>query len=121
MANEITIQSRLTLSKGGNKASFAPDTQKVTQTGTRLKDVVVNVATTEQTLTISDVGTPGYIAFQNLDGTNYVQWGIATGVYTGRVRAGEVANPFRIDGGVATLYLKANTAACDLRVVVLED
>ena len=120
MANEITILSDLAVKKGGVNYQLPLNRQSVTQTGTRLKDVVINVGTSEVSLAINDVGTPGYVVLRNLDGTNYVQWGIATTVYTGRMLAGESANPFRIDAGVTTLYLKANTAACDVRVVVLE-
>lgn len=121
MANEITIQSMLTLAKGSNKASFAPDTQRVTQTGSRMKDIVKSVTTSEVTIAINDIGTPGYLCIQNLDGTNFVKWGISTGVYTGRLNAGEVANPFRIEPGVTTLYLIADTASCDVRVFALEN
>lgn len=120
MANEISIQSDLQVAKGELNYRWPIGRQTVTQTGTLIKDVVVDVGTTEETLTINDVGTPGIVAIQNLDDTNYVQWGISTGAYTGRLLATEVANPFRIDSGVTTLYLKANTAACDVRVVVVE-
>ena len=120
MANEITILSDLALRKGLVDYRFPLGRQQVDQTGTRLKDVIVNVGTSETTLTINDIGTPGIVAMTNLDDTNYVQWGIATTVYTGRMFAGEAVNPMRIENGVTTLYFKADTAACDVRVVVLE-
>jgi hypothetical protein len=56
---------------------------------------------------------------QNLDATNYIEWGFATTVYGGKLEPGEFAL-FRLKPST-TLYLKANTAACKALVKAFED
>jgi hypothetical protein len=120
MANEIKIQCDMSLTKGGLDYRWAMGRQSLTQTGTLIKDIVVSIATSETTIAVDDVGTPGFVALMNLDDTNYVQWGVATTVYTGRMIALGQVRPFQLDAGVQDLYLKANTAACEVRIVVFE-
>lgn len=123
MANEITI----TYAMSRKHATNAIDTHDVpmvrktfTQTGAGQYDVKPSIGTTEETITFTDITTNGWCAMVNLDTTNYVEWGFSTGVYGGRLRALESAGPFRVNAG-ATLYLKANTAACRVRVIMYED
>jgi len=123
MANEITI----TLAMERRHATNLSDThtfpnlrKQYTQTGVGQDDRKHSIGTTEESITLTDVTTNGFVLLHNLDTTNYVQWGFATGVYGGRMKAGETAGPFRLEPG-ATLYLKANTAACRVRVIAYED
>ena len=120
MANEIEITGDLNLKKGSLDYRFAMGRQQVTQTGTLIKDIVVSVGTSELIVPVDDVGTPGFVAMMNLDDTNYVQWGFATATYGGRMIAAGTVRPFQLDAAVQDLYLKANTAACDVRIVVFE-
>lgn len=80
---------------------------------------VQNIGTSEETLSAGDLTTKGWLFIRNLDGTNYVQVGFSTGVYGIRLEAGEPA-VFRTEPA-ATVYLKANTAACDIQYQWLED
>lgn len=89
------------------------------QSGVGQDDRKHSIGTTEESITFTDISTNGWVLMQNLDTTNYVQWGFASGVYGGRMKAGELAGPFRMESG-ATLYLKANTAACRVRVIHYE-
>jgi len=123
MANEITI----TLAMERRHATNLSDThafpnlrKQYNQTGVGQDDRKHSIGTTEESITLTDVSTNGFVLMHNLDTTNYVQWGFATGVYGGRMKAGETAGPFRLEPG-ATLYLKANTAACRVRVIAYED
>jgi hypothetical protein len=81
---------------------------------------VISVGTTEETVTFDSV-TPGLVLMYNLDATNYVEWGVATGVYPFRLRPKLTAVNYGVPNLVyinsGTLYLKANTAAC--RVLIL--
>ena len=70
----------------------------------------VTIGTTEEEITFTELGTAGFIVMHNTDPTNYVEWGFATGVYGGRMRAGETAGPFRLNG--TSIFARANTAAC---------
>lgn len=123
MADEITV----TFGLSRKHATNTRDTHDVgqlrktyTQTGVGQYDVKPSIGTSEETITFTDIATNGWAFLQNQDTTNYVEWGFSTGVYGGRMRAQESAGPFRVNAG-ATLYLKANTAACRVRVVMYED
>ena len=51
-----------------------------------------------------------------MDATNYVEVGFSTGVYGDKLTAAKYI-PHRYErNGSATFYLKANTAACDVRI-----
>jgi hypothetical protein len=120
MSNEITVQVALSRTDSTNTVNSHnyPSTRKlINQTLKRHSDQFFAVGTSEESPSFTDITTFGQILMINTDATNYVDWGIATGVYTGRMLAGESAGPFRITTGV-TLYLKANTASCDVRIIL---
>ena len=122
MANVITVNSRLRLvSDGATLLDHNPGAK--TYTPTALGGPTPGyktIGTSEESEAFGELTTEGWIVMQNLDATNYVQWGFSTGVYGGRMEAGETAGPFRVEPGL-TLYLKANTAACKVLVQALED
>jgi len=78
----------------------------------------VTVTTSEITLSFGSV-TPGVVVLYNVDDTNYVEWGYATGVYGGRLQPRKttankgVPAVFVLNPG-ASVYLKADTASCDV-------
>lgn len=79
---------------------------------------VQEVGTSEEEITQgADLGTPGYLILKNLDGTNYIEVGSTTGVYDIKLLAGEIAL-YRHNS--ATIYAKADTAACDLEYTLIE-
>jgi len=118
MANEITLNLQLDYSKSGAVLKRTVS-MNVTVTGDSLTHGVQSVGTSEEALTISaDIGTPGYTFLKNLDATNYIEVGSTTGVYDIRLKAGEIAL-YRHNS--AALYAKANTAACLLEYLVIED
>jgi hypothetical protein len=99
------------------------------------KKVTIAVAGTHKQLTVQDIGfaaheaialagdlgTPGMAMFTNLDETNFVELGLevaATFYPFAKLLPGETAGPFRIGG---TLFAKADTAACELDVVIIEE
>lgn len=81
---------------------------------------VVSVTTSEVTLSFGSV-TPGVVLLYNLDDTNFVEWGVATGVYPfrlpPRLASNSKACPALFTRQSGTIYLKADTATC--RVLVL--
>ena len=95
----------------------------VTTTGDHLQLAKHTIGTSEESITIASYITggegPGFCHIYNSDATNYVQIGISTGAYFGKLKAGESAC-LRLDAGVTTLYLKANTAACKVEVLIYE-
>lgn len=125
MANEITITYGMSRQHATNlldnhQVSGAPVRKQFTQTGVGQFDVKPSIGTSEESITFTDIATNGWAMFTNMDATNYVEWGFSTGVYGGKMKPQESAGPFRVNPG-ATVYLKANTAACRVRVVMYED
>lgn len=70
---------------------------------------------------VSALGTPGEIAFKNLDPTNYVEIGLQiSGTFYpfARIDPGRIAGPFQIADSVA-LYWRAHTAAVLTKLLLL--
>ena len=126
MADELKITVRTSHSKAP-KLNISPGQLSITQTGAGTFSTTQNIGTSEENVDFStifpDLGTEGWVFLQNLDSTNYVEWGASATTPTlatiGRLEAGEYAI-FRYEPAV-TLRAKANTAACDLYVAVYED
>lgn len=119
MANEITVTTGITVRKGNLLFNEQSSSLTFDQTGVGGPTPgMLNVGTTEESTAFPELTNEGWVYMRNLDLTNYVQWGFATGVYGGRMHAGEPAL-FRLEPGL-TLYLKANTAACNVLVYAFE-
>lgn len=122
MANEITIQtgmSRRHATNSKDQHSIQLERYSYDQSSTGQDDRKHSVATSEGSITFTGITTNGWVRMMNLDTTNFVQWGFSTGVYGGRMKAGQSAGPFFLEPG-ATLYLKADTAACKVRITHYE-
>jgi len=80
------------------------------------------IGTSEETLNLGDVSDPGYLMIKNLDSTNFVQFNVdATPTqYTGALKAGEFAC-LRLGDTASALYLKADTASCNIQYWLLSD
>lgn len=120
MADEITITAGLRVSNGNLKfaRNFGSETFDQAAIGGPTPGYIT-VGTVEESVAFGELSTVGWVFIENLDDTNYVQWGFASGVYGGRLEAGEPAL-FRLEPST-TLYLKANTADCKVNVYALED
>ena len=120
MANEITITSGIKVAKGNLAFTQQSTSATFDQTGTGGPTPgVISVGTAEESTAFPELTTEGWLWMKNLDTTNYVQWGFSTTVYGGRMKAGETAGPFRMEPAL-TLFLKANTAACNVAVYGFE-
>ena len=118
MPNEISITTALRLTNG---LLNVPSTQKTTQfdqtTARGGGPGVVDVGTSEETIAFGDC-VPGWVEMENLDETNYVEVGFSTTVYGIRLVASGGRCLFYLNTS-ATVYVKANTAACKVRVTSL--
>lgn len=122
MANEITVTAKLTLDNGDFEQEMSASRIQVTQANLGGIHQVQNIGTTYEAIALGDVSTEGYCMFRNLDSTNFVQIGLDAGAALTpviRVDPGETAGPFQIDAA-ATLYAEADTAACNVEVMILE-
>lgn len=120
MSGEITVQSRLRVANGSLLFDTGLITKSIDQSalGGPAPGFWI-VGTTEENTTFPDLTNEGLLYMINLDPTNFVDWGFSTGVYGGRMLAGESAGPFRVKPG-ATLYAKADTSACKIAVYCFE-
>lgn len=92
----------------------------VTTAAGNIDSRIISVATSEEEHTFStDIGNAGYLYLKNLDGTNYVEIGFATTVYPLKLTAGQVAL-LPIAPAQASLFLRANTAACRVEITLHE-
>jgi hypothetical protein len=118
MANELNIMAGLSFNKGGGSITKR-DNVVLTVTGDSYTSNIQSIGITEEEVVQgADLGTPGYVYLKNLDPTNYIEIGSTTGVYDIRLKAKEVAL-YRHNS--ATIYAKANTAACLLEYIIIED
>jgi hypothetical protein len=120
MADEISVRLNLRVSNGNLVESIDTGTKTFTQNAIGGPTPgYVSVGTSEETISLSELSTIGACYIQNLDATNYVEFGVSTGVYMVRLKAGDIAY-LRLKPGV-TLYAKANTATCKVVVKAFED
>lgn len=121
MANELNLKVQLSASK--NSASVALEyTKAITMTGNKMFHVVQNVGTAAEALTYGDAGAAdvGMMWVRNLDGTNYVEIALDSGVSTqvfAKLLAGQ---GMLLPPKTAAIYAKANTAACDVEVITIQ-
>ena len=113
MANEIRIASNFMLSKGNNLYQ-SNKSVSITQTGIGGPSPgTVTVGTTEETISLAELGNEGRAEIVNLDSTNFVDIGSATTNYMIRLKPGE-PNSFRLKPGL-TLYAKADMRHLEYR------
>ena len=86
------------------------------QTLKRHHDGIISIGTTEETPVFTDITNNGILLMLNLSTANFVKWGVATTVYTGRLLYGESAGPFRLETG-KSLFVISDTAASDVRII----
>lgn len=121
MANEITLSASLSASKGSTTVHLDFGPFNVTLTGTKALHNRQSIGTAEEALEMGEISAGGWCIMVNRDATNYVQVRPATGgVATIRMKAGEPAL-FRLDSGATAPYLIANTAACEVEYILLEN
>jgi hypothetical protein len=81
---------------------------------------IIDVTTSEVTVSFGSV-TPGLIVLYNLDDTNFVEMGFATGVYPlqlpPRLATNSKAAPAAFTRQSGSLFLKADTATCKVLVL----
>lgn len=118
MANELRVTMSIAFDKGGSSIhrSFS---DSIDVDGNSFQHSVQTVATSEETLAIhSDIGTVGYVFIQNMDSSNFIQLGPATGRTDFKLLAGE-GMIFRLNSGT-TIYMKADTSSVDVEYIVVE-
>jgi hypothetical protein len=120
MANEITITTGIRVLNGNLDFQRPAKAFSVNQSAIGGPTPgAISVGTTEESTAFPELTNEGWLFMQNLDPTNFVQWGFSTGVYGGKLKPGETAL-FRLQPAT-TLFIRANTAACNCLVYGFED
>lgn len=120
MASEITVKAALSAGKGSTSVALSIGPTQFTLTGTKMLKNRQSIGTTEEALEMGEIASGGWFLCVNRDATNYVQIQAGSGALAMvRLKAGEFCL-LRFDSG-ATPYLKANTAACEVEYVLLEN
>lgn len=122
MANELTVSVAMRFEKSSVIADIAYGSLQFTVSGSRYIEHVQNVGTSEEALRLPESGaTLGWCLLFNMDATNYVEVYTATsGTAFAKLKAGEPA-VFRFGSGVTAPFIKANSSACNVRVLIIED
>jgi hypothetical protein len=124
MANEITITTTLTYAKNGVTWVSRTDTTTIDQTasGVSFVQVVQNVGTSEEAITLGDISTPGFLRVKNLDATNFVLIRHGTGGSDlVKLKPGEHCLLRLDDTDASAPYIIADTAACDCEITLIAD
>jgi hypothetical protein len=118
MANEIQINLSLNASKNG--AQVAGSTLlSIDMSGDQFISNVQIIGTSNEALVVGDVTTVGFVSVKNLDTTNYLEVFLdnANAQLVAKLLPGEAC---LFKPGTVTLYARANTAACNAQVILIE-
>ena len=119
MANTLTLKFQLTYNPdSGSNVVPPPITSTVTCAADEYTTSVQNVGAVEEAINLGNVAAPGYIMVRNLGPTNFVEFGVTTGVYNLKLKVDETAM-FRLTG--TTLFGLADTAAVDVQYWLFSD
>lgn len=121
MANEITLNLSLKVSKSYLQHSETPGTITVDLSGTNATGGSQNIGTAAEAIVMNDVATAGYAFFRNLGPTNYVELGTGTGTSFAAFAKLKAGEPAVIRLGTSAPTAKANSAAIDLQYFILAD
>lgn len=119
MAKEIKFSVDLSASKGGASVSLRTS-GTLDMAGDDMLQTTQVIGTTAELVGLGEItGTPGMIAIQNLDATNFVEIGGDSGLTVFKIKIPPLkAALFTPTSG--TIYAQADTAACRIMVVASE-
>lgn len=117
MADEINLRLQLNVTKDYlSIAKQIADTFDLT--GSKYSASVQVIGTVYEALSInSDITTPGFALFINHDAANFVDLSLDQTNSFAKILKGQVA---LIPLATTTIYVRANTAACNLEHLILE-
>ena len=122
MANEITRVVSITVSKGGASISSGSISQTVDMAGVDMGTVTQSIGTTNEALGVpADVTGDVDLVVKNLDSANYVEIFKDSGNshLLSKLKAGQACSLTNVPA--ASLYARANTAACQIQFWINEE
>jgi len=121
MANEISLNLRMTVENGYLVQRFDPSSFAATMTGTTAAGGVQIIGSTEEALGVTDVSTCGWSYFRNTDAAIAVEIGVKpAGTFYPclKLKAGEAAI---VRLGTNAPYAKAASSTVNLQYFILAD
>jgi|LakMenEpi03Aug12_release.lakeMendotaPanAssembly.Ray.scaffolds.fasta_scaffold784912_2 hypothetical protein len=120
MANEITVNVRMSVDNGFLKQRMDPGQQFADMTGSTAAGGAQDIGTSGEAIAIGDVATAGYAFFRNCGPTNFVELGTGTTTFVSfvKLKAGESA-VLRLGTNAPTA--RANAASVRLQYLILSD
>lgn len=118
MASELQIQLSIAFNKSNAALSRSFTAAFFDVSGTAGVANVIAVGTSDETLALGDVATPGWLYMKNLDATNFITAGADGTLYNIKMKAGE---PFLGRWNGAAIHVKANTAQCNMEYLLIPD
>lgn len=119
MADEITVNVRFSVVNGNyDPGTISVSNLLIDQSAVGCQEGVQNINTSGETLTSTNLTDHGWLYMRNLDATNFVEWGF-TNTYGGKLLAGEPMLARTLAN--TTVYLKADTGACNVQYRWLEE
>ena len=117
MANEVTVKLEINVSKSGAESS-RKENFKATMGGNGITHSIQNVGTSVEPLDIGSdaIAVHGWYYIKNLDTVNYIRAGLS-GQYTMKLLPGESC----IFRAAAPIYAIANSSACDVEYLIIEE
>jgi len=121
MANEITYAVSIQVSKGGASISSGTMSDTIDMAGVDMGTVTQAIGTTNETLDVpADVSGDVHLVVKNLDSANYVEIFKDSGNshLLSKLNAGESCSLRNVPA--ASLYGRANAAACQIQFWICE-
>lgn len=118
MANEINYSVVLSVSKGGAVVNPGALSEQLTMSGDDMIQTTQVIGTAAETVSLGEIsGAPAVVVLKNLDSTNFVLVGFTNPPTELKLLPGGI-NLLTPAG--ATIYAKADTAACRVLVAAAE-
>lgn len=125
MAEEIQISTFATVEKGTFKRTIEPANMSITMNNVGAAGGIVDVGTSEEDLSVTDIGTEGWLFIKNLEdpatSSDYVTYGPKDTTMTafGRIEPGET-HMLRLEPGI-TVRWAASAGTVPIEWLLLED
>lgn len=122
MANELLLDITMAYEDSESTAANLQVTKQVSVSTKLIARLKQNVGTSLEIIRLGDVTTSfGFMMLVNRDTTNYIEVHTSTssGVVIGKMLAGEPYGPVRIGSSITAPAVIANTAACQMDILLI--
>jgi len=120
MANTLSFSAAIQLLEQGTQISVAPSNQ-VTLSGNNYQGNIQSIGSTSEIITLTDVGSSGYVFLKNLDATNFVSVAQTNPAVAAAALVKLLPGEWCFfPTPLTAIYAIADTSACDLQIIFAE-